>query len=144
MAAAPATPGRALASTFTLVQHHGGNYSTALTRHNQRWCHQSSCCRRYVMYTGQKFEDVLRNAQGDGGQPIPTSWAKILTVRRELSSSAEAVVYIDADAFLRDACAATPTTSGVTLPTSVAPLPTGAARRGSSCSRPAGRRSSIG
>ena len=104
MAAAPATRGQALASTFTLVQHHGGNYSTALTRHNQRWCHQSSCCRRYVMYTGQKFEDLLRVEQGDGGQPIPTSWAKILTVRRELSSSAEAVVYIDADAFLRDAC----------------------------------------
>ena len=94
----------ALASTFTLVQHHGGNFSTALTRHNQRWCHLSSCCRRYVMYTGQKFEDVIRSAQDGGGQPIPTSWAKILTVRRELSSSAEAVVYIDADAFLRDAC----------------------------------------
>ena len=104
MAAAQATRGQALASTFTLVQHHGGNYSTALTRHNQRWCHQSSCCRRYVMYTGQKFEDLLRGEQGDGGQPIPTSWAKILTIRRELSSSAEAVVYIDADAFLRDAC----------------------------------------
>ena len=104
MAAAQATRGQALASTFTLVQHHRGNYSTALTRHNQRWCHQSSCCRRYVMYTGQKFEDLLRGEQGDGGQPIPTSWAKILTVRRELSSSAEAVVYIDADAFLRDAC----------------------------------------
>ena len=103
MAAAQATRGQALASTFTLVQHHGGNYSTALTRHNQRWCHQSSCCRRYVMYTGQKFEDLLRGEQGDGGQPIPTSWAKILAVRRELSSSAEAVVYIDADAFLRDA-----------------------------------------
>ena len=39
---------------------------------------------------------------------------------------------------------ATPTTTGVTQLTSIAPLPTGAARRGSSCSRPAGRRSSIG
>ena len=38
---------------------------------------------------------------------------------------------------------ATPTT-GVAQPTSVAPLPVGAGRRGSSCSQPAGRRSSIG